>query len=118
MHIWSQIARLGAFLAAFGPPSPDRDGQRAGEDRTANHRLTDQPVAEAVDVDAQPTRDELANVNLPDDFAAIPNAIQPPAPPNDNGDKRQSRRTATPVKPEPIQRRMSRGWHGAGQRYG
>ncbi len=118
MHIWSQIARLGAFLAAFGPPVLTETDNEPEKTALPTIGFTDQPVAEAVDVDAQPTRDELANVNLPDDFAAIPNAIQPPAPPNDNGDKRQSRRTATPVKPEPIQRRMSRGWHGAGQRYG
>ena len=85
MHIWSQIARLGAFVAAFGPPvltETDNEPEKAALPTVG---LTDQPVAEAVDVDAHRTRDELAIVNVPDDFAAIPAAVQPPAQTNAGG---------------------------------
>ena len=57
MHVWSQIARLGAFVAAFGPPVLAEAMPTSG--------FTDQPVAEAVDVDANTPREELANIALP-----------------------------------------------------
>jgi hypothetical protein len=118
MHIWSQIARLGAFVAAFGPPVLAEAENEPEKAALPTVGVTDQPVAEVVDVDAQRTHDELANINVPDGFAAIPVAVQPPLVPNDSATKRLGRRTAAPTKPDPIQRRTSRGWHGAGQRYG
>ena len=117
MHIWSQIARLGAFVAAFGPPVLAEAENEPEKAALPTVGFTDQPVAEVVDVDAQRTRDELANVNLPDDFAAIPVAVQPPVLPNDSTTKRLGPRTAAPAKPDSARHRMSRSWHGAGQRY-
>ena len=118
MHIWSQIARLGAFVAAFGPPVlAEADN---GPDKAAlpTFGFTDQPVPEAVDVDASTSREDLANIALPDQFAAFPAAVQPPVLPTENGGNQRGRRTATPAKPDPAQHRMSRSWHGGGQRYG
>jgi hypothetical protein len=110
MHVWWQIARLGAFVAAFGPPVLAEAMPTSG--------FTDQPVAEAVDVDANTPREELANIALPDQFAAVPAALEPPALANDKAGKRLGRGTAAVAKPDPAPRRTSRSWHGAGQRYG
>ncbi len=103
MPTWSQIARLGAFVAAFGPPVLAETDNEPDNAALPTFGFTDQPVAEAVDVDASTPREEMANIALPDQFAAVPAAVEPPALPN---------------RPDPAQRGPSKGWHGAGQRYG
>ena len=118
MHIWSQIARLGAFVAAFGPPVLAETDSEPDKAALPTFGFTDQPVAEAVDVDASTPREEMANIALPDQFAALPAVVEPPALPNDKAGKRLGRGTAAVAKPDPAQHRISRNWHGAGQRYG
>ncbi len=118
MPTWSQIARLGAFVAAFGPPVLAETDNEPDNAALPTFGFTDQPVAEAVDVDASTPREEMANIALPDQFAAVPAAVEPPTLPNDKAGKRLGRGTAAPARPDPAQRGPSKGWHGAGQRYG
>jgi hypothetical protein len=58
----------------------------------------------------------LANMNPPDQFAAIPAAVERSALPTQNRGRRPG--TTAQGNPDPGRAWRPRGWHGAGQRYG
>jgi len=121
MKLWSQLARLGAAVAAFGPPILTEAEDEPEQVAIPTLDTSNQPVAaasiEAPALDAD--RDLVEDMApAPTPFvAALPVPVQPPAFAEERaaglprtGPKGIAK--AAGVTPQP------RPWHGGGQRYG
>lgn len=120
MKLWSQLARLGAAVAALAPAVAEADDE---PDKVEIPTLdtNNQPVAvatlgaESVDPDANLTEDMLINPKLQ---AAVPAAIQLPPAPEDSTPGPPRTRPKGGAKPHANSLPHGKSWHGGGQRYG
>jgi hypothetical protein len=121
MNIWSQIARLGAAVAAFGPPVLTEAADEPDQVTIPTLGVTDQPAAavvmEAPATPPKPLEVEVVGIAtdpyvaaLPAD-TSVPNApsVQAPGPRGPTG----------PVAgPRGDRNRRPCPWHSDGHRYG
>jgi len=127
MEIWAELARLGAVIAAFGPPAltatdeepnqVDMPTLGVGEYPTATLvlDLAGVPNADLPDVDANARPDPT---EFTDPYTALV-PQQPLVPPVDTQlmPMRRKPGVASTTKWVGGGRPRSRGWHGGGQRY-
>jgi hypothetical protein len=121
MKLWSQLARLGAAVAALAPAVAQADDE-PDQVEMPTLDITNQPVAVAtigaasVDPDASLLEDMVINPKL--HVASLPLATQLPPLPEDRtpGPPRTSPKGAGKAHPNVMAH--SKSWHGGGQRYG
>lgn len=121
MRLWSQIARLGAAVAALSPAVAEADDEPDQLD-IPTLDANNQPVAtatigaESVDPDANLSEDMAPNVTP---YAAVlPAAIQLSPPPDDRIPGPSRARPKGGAKPHPAAMAHAKSWYGGGQRYG
>jgi len=119
--LWSQLARLGAAVAALSPTVADADDE-PDQVELPTLDTNNQPVAAAtieapnVDPDANLVED-MATASRPY-VAALPAPIQTPPAPEDRTPDPPRNRPKGGAKPHPEGKSHIRSWHGGGQRYG
>jgi len=121
MKLWSQLARLGAAAAAFGPPILTEAEDQPDQVAIPTIDTSNQPVAaasiEAPAVDAdQDLVEDMAPAPTPN-VAVQPDPVRLPTLPEERTvGLRPGPKDGTQGHGNPA--RHSRPWHGGGQRYG
>ena len=120
MNIWSQIARLGAAVAAFGPPVLTEAADEPDQVTIPALGVTDQPVAGVVmqsrEVPAEPLEIEVVGVVTDPYVAALPADTAVPAAPDAPVRQPRGGRAKADSKPHEGPRPGPHPWHGGGQR--
>jgi hypothetical protein len=128
MEIWVELARLGAAIAAFGPPVLTGADEEANQVDMPTLGVGEQPTANLV-LDITGVRnDNVRDVDenaRPDPTlfsdpytAAVPQQSVMPQPPDTKLTGKSRKFGVTPsMKGIVGGRSRSRGWHGGGQRY-
>jgi len=128
MEIWAELARLGAAIAAFGPPVLTGAYEELNQVDMPTLGAADQPTANLVlDVAGAPN-DDVRDVDenahpdptlFMDPYTALVPQQSVLAPLPDKLTGKSGKPGATPsTKRIGGDRPRSRGWHGGGQRYG
>jgi hypothetical protein len=121
VRLWSQLARLGAAVAALSPAVAEADDE-PDQVEIPTLDANNQPVAaatigaESVDPDANLIEDMDPAVRPY--TADLPAAIQLPSPPDDRTPGPPRARPKGGAKPHPAAMAHGKSWHGGGQRYG
>lgn len=122
MNIWSQIARLGAAVAAFGPPVLTEAADEPDQVIIPTLGVTDQPVAgvvmESREVPAEPLEIEVVGVVTDPYIAALPADTAVPAAPDAQAPRPRGARAKADSRPHVNGKPGPHLWHGGGQRYG
>ena len=121
MNVWSQIARLGAAVAAFGPPILTKADEQPDQVDLPTIDAANEPVAAATisapveDPDRYLFEDTEGSLARP--VAVTPGAIQPAAGPVDRAPGAPPSRAKGEPSRRPDGRPHGDSRHGAGQRY-
>ena len=120
MKLWSQLARLGAAVAALSPAVAEAD-EEPDQVEIPTLDTNNQPVAaatigtESVDPDANLIEDMLIDPKF--HVATVPTGVQLPAAPEDGTGPTRTRAKGS-AKPQASRIAHGKSWHGGGQRYG
>jgi hypothetical protein len=121
MKLWSQLARLGAAVAALAPAVAEADDE-PDQVEIPTLDTNNQPVAAATigaeSVDPDENLIEDMNPALTPYVAALPAAILVPPLPDDRTPGPPPARPEGGAKPHADVLPHGKTWHGGGQRYG
>lgn len=121
MRLWSQLARLGAAVAAFGPPVLAEADEEPDQVTVPTLGFTGQPVAEVVESSAvppEPLEVEALGTGADQYIAALPADTAVPPAPNTQLPGPKRARGIEESRLHGSGRPGLRPWHGGGQRYG